>query len=160
MPHLLWVDDDGPGMFLYEVYQLEQQGWTVEFAENITDAAAALQARDYRAILLDQMMPLGADHNQPVDVWAGCLILWWLRQAGPPPGAPHASIEATPMLWDTTPRPANCSIPILMVSAFDDPDVDEDIRRIQAPSPVQVFVKPVEADLLLQRLATILGTDP
>jgi|GEM_PF-4827585 len=153
MPDLLWVDDDGPGMFLFEVFQLEQQGWTVHFVTHIAAAAEALAAKPYDAVLLDQMMPLGAGDDQPVDVWAGCLVVWWMRHRAPPPGAPAASVEATHALWAATPLPHNQGVPVVIVSAFDDPEVDAEIRKVSpTPRPVHILVKPVEAEALLLQL--------
>lgn len=154
MPDLLWIDDDGHGMFLFEVYQLEQEGWTVHFATHLAAAAEALSTRTFDAVLLDQMMPLGAGDDQPVDVWAGCLVAWWLRTGTPPPGAPGASIEATAHLWAETALPTNRSLPMVMVSAFDDAEVEAQVRGlVPEPSPVPILVKPVDATQLLAHLS-------
>lgn len=156
MPDLLWVDDDGPGMFLFEVFQLEELGWTVHFTTHIEGAAEALRSRDFDAVLLDQMMPLAGGTDQPVDVWAGCLVLWWLRHQRPPGGAPAASIEATQVLWKAPPRAANTRAPALVVSAFDDPEVDAEIQAVlPGPEGIDILVKPVEAAALLERLAAL-----
>ena len=153
MPELLWVDDDGQDMFLYEVYELESRGWTIHFAGSVSEATQRLSTQRFDAVLLDQMMPLEAGPHQSVDVWSGCMVGWWLRTAGPPPGVPKASLEQSQHLWTPPPIPHNQTIPVVIVSAFYDVDVAEQVRAIPSPSgAVEILPKPVDFEGLLTQL--------
>lgn len=151
MPRLLWMDDEGARKFLYEDYKLKQQGWQIDWATSVDEAVHALCTRPYDAILIDQMMPLGGVGQQYIDVWTGCLLLWWLRRGTPPDVAPPPTLEASSALWEVSPLEANRTTPTICVSAFDDPDIRPVMLAASETEAlrVPVLVKPIRfADLL------------
>ena len=145
MPHLLWIDDEGERKFLFEVYKLRKEGWTIDWAVSVDEATMALASHAYDAVLLDQMMPLGGKGAHHVDVWTGCLVLWWLRRGTPPEAAPPPSIEASRALWEASPLEANRKAKVICVSAFDDEDVVPVMQAVASDgSPdVPILVKPI-----------------
>lgn len=154
MPRLLWIDDEGERKFLFEVYKLRKNGWEVDWAVSVDEATAALATHAYDAILLDQMMPLGGKGAHHVDVWTGCLVLWWLRRGEPPAAAPPPSIEASRALWAAAPLEANRTAMTICVSAFDDEDVVPVMQAVaEDGSPdVPILVKPIRFEELLHAL--------
>jgi len=157
MPRLLWIDDEGERKFLFEAYKLRKEGWTVDWAVSVDEATAALAHHPYDAILLDQMMPLGGKGSHHVDVWTGCLVLWWLRRGHPPEAAPPPSIEASKTLWEAVPLAANRTVEAICVSAFDDDEVVPVIQAVaEDGSPeVPMMVKPIRYPELLAALVAI-----
>jgi len=157
MPRLLWIDDEGERKFLFEAYKLRQEGWIVEWAVTVEEATAALSTQPYDAVLLDQMMPLGGDGSHHVDVWTGCLVLWWLRRGHPPEAAPPLSIEASRVLWTTKALEENRRVPAICVSAFDDDEVMPVMQDAADDGSLEVpmMVKPIRFPDLLAALSAV-----
>jgi len=146
---LLWVDDDGPERFLYEAYMLERSGWKVQWARSVMEGMESLGQERFDAVLLDQMLPfgvLGADGGDPPDVWAGCLLLYWLRGLSRPSAAPPVRASDEREFSSRRAREENREVPAIIVSAFYDDDVDAAVKKVQA---VPQFSKPLEVQQLL-----------
>jgi hypothetical protein len=145
---LLWIDDDGPGRFLYEEYMLTKRGWSIVWATSVRDALERLGSEGFAAIMLDQMLPLDPGPLAPTDVWSGCLLLYWLRGRPRPAAAPQA--EDPDMFLEFSPLGGNRSSTVIIVSAFHDDEVEEAIKAIE-PS-MQVIKKPIDLDKLITML--------
>ena len=160
MPRLLWIDDEGERKFLFEVYKLRQDGWTVDWAVSVEEATTALATHHYDTILLDQMMPLGGQGAHHVDVWTGCLMLWWLRRGSAPEAAPQPSIEASSALWKASPLEANRKTRVICVSAFDDEDVVPVMKAVadDGSPEVLLLVKPIRFAELFNALCDVEAT--
>src|SRR5262245_32422122 len=90
---ILWLDDDGPNRFPYELSVLADKGLSSDWAEDATEAVRKLSTVVFSLVLLDQVFPLvkGSTYK---DIWSGCRLLYWLRGLEPPPGAPQGAIWA------------------------------------------------------------------
>ncbi len=168
MPRLLWTDDDGPNRFMMEEFTLRQAGWTVVWARGLRSAVEALATAPHDALLLDQMLPWSDPEDQRagrdgVDVWGGCLLLWWLRRGAPPPAAHPGQLARFADMWDRAPLPANRALPVAVVSAFDDPDVRVQLAAVSEAGPggrppaVPVWTKPVDRDVLMDFVGALAG---
>ena len=124
---LLWADDDIGRRFVYNRYRLEEEGWRVEEAPHVLDAARKLSEEDYDFILLDQMYPFSA-HAPADDVWGGCRLLYWLKgRTQPRVAGPVPSIE---QLGKLSPRKSNQQAPLMFLSSFDDPAVRKALHEV------------------------------
>lgn len=124
-PIFLWADDDGPKRFEYDENCIRQLGWTVLWAGSIEEAASLLASSPVDAVLLDQMMPYRAGDPKQL-VWAGCLILRWLRGAARPPRAPQG-VERD--LWSRTPLDVNRGVRVRVTSSYHDVEVHAAMRE-------------------------------
>lgn len=164
---LLWIDDDGPRHYLYELHRLRALGWEVRWATSAADAAAALAADAFDAALLDQLLPLAPATDGVAaarSVWGGALLAAHLRDPAALAGLPAAVRAAAQPLLDP-PLAHNRGLPLLVVSAFDDPEVDELLARpgLAHPrlGPLRRVPKPVDFDDLQAFLDEALQTaDP
>jgi CheY-like chemotaxis protein len=147
---LLWVDDDGPDRFLYEEYMLTRRGWSVVWATSIRDALEKLGNGEFNALLLDQMLPLDPGPLAPADVWGGCLLLYWLRGKDWPSAAPQAG--EPDVFRSVAPLESNRSIPVIIVSAFHDDEVEEAIKA--AEPAMQTVKKPIDFNTLISKLGS------
>ncbi len=163
MPRLLWTDDDGPRRFMMEEFTLRRAGWDVEWAQGMSPAVRKLEQSAFDVVILDQMIPwndaqVGIPGENPVDVWGGCLLLWWLRRGTPPPTLHRSQVERFGEMWTARPLAANRSAPVTIVSAFEDPDVREQLLLVSGPGEggcaveTPIWTKPVDRDVLMQFL--------
>jgi CheY-like chemotaxis protein len=146
---LLWIDDDGPERFPYEAIVLAEKGWEIQWAKTGKEAVEALSSQEFDAIILDQMLPwirrISASREP---VWAGCLLLAWLRGHDRPSLAPQ--LPGFEQLPNFQPLEANRAKPVVLVSAYHDLEVEDALRLIQPD--LQQFVKPIDADDLVSAL--------
>lgn len=147
--NLLWIDDDGPGRFLYEEYVLQGKGWRVVWATSVREALEILGKDGFDAILLDQMLPLNPGPLAPADVWGGCLLLYWLRGLLRPSAAPQ--VEEPDVFGYVSPLASNRATKVIIVSAFHDDEVEKAIRSAEVS--MQIVKKPIDIDYLITTLA-------
>lgn len=155
MPDLLWIDDDGrkegpnggPGRFPYEERVLGRNGWKIHWARSGKKAADLLSEEVFQGVILDQMFPWKGRLSESEPVWAGCLLLAWLRGKDRPAEAPP--IPGFEELAGYSPLLANQSIRVVLVSGFQDPDVERALRAIE-PNLLQMM-KPIDALELVRR---------
>lgn len=146
---LLWTDDDPPGRFEYEAFILEDEGWEIRWAPDVTAAAIALSKDSFDAMILDQMLPYEALRKGD-PLWGGCLLLRWLRGKAPPP---NVSLDPTGPLTRLTPGADNRDIPVVVVSAFHDPKVEAAMRDASELDRGLVMVpKPIDINALASLL--------
>ena len=148
---LLWADDDGPKHFLYELSVLESRGWVVRWACSVEEAVRALRAEPFDALLLDQLMPVAEAGNCVVAerfVWSGALLVAWLRDPAALEALPAAVRAASAAVTAAPPHPENLLLPLQLVSAFDDPEVDALLAKPTLGAPRRI-AKPVDLDDLL-----------
>jgi CheY-like chemotaxis protein len=150
---LLWIDDDAPERFMYENFVLSQNGWEITWATSAEAGAEALRDRPFKVVILDQMLPwstngLGRDL---AEVWAGCLLLAWLRDKRRPSKAPPR--EAFERLYTMNPLGANRTVPVILGSAYYDDEIMASLFEIEPQLP-QV-PKPIDCSRLLEILASV-----
>lgn len=146
---LLWVDDDKPDKFLYEEMMLSNEGWGIQWATNVVEAARTLSAKKYQALLLDQMLPYEKDKRP--DVWSGCLLLRWLREAELRTGIEME--ENYRELHDLKPLRENTSMEVIVVSAYADESVEQEMKSASEKDRYLRFEpKPVIFDDILDIL--------
>jgi CheY-like chemotaxis protein len=152
MADVLWIDDDGPsdgpGRFPYEVRVLNRNGWNVTWAPTGKQATDLLSKQAFQGVILDQMFPWRGKLRETGPVWAGCLLLAWLRGANRPVSAPP--ISGFEQLESLSPLVINQSIRVILVSAFYDPEVEAALKEIE-PGLTQL-VKPIDPPELVRRL--------
>lgn len=144
---VLWTDEDAPDRFVYGKFILERAGWTVDWANSVAEATSKLSANRYRALILDQMMPLepGRGPEPAVTVWGGCAVLRWLRGASIPDLMPMEQRHACEALWQRRPLVPNRSIPAAIVSGYRDEKIVEAIHSASAQDQAIVFLpKPLD----------------
>ena len=145
----LWADDDGPVRFQYDEYCIRQIGWTVLWACSIEEAAGLLESHAVDAILLDQMMPYRTGDPKQL-VWAGCLLLRWLRGADRPARAPQGTERD---LWSRTPLAVNRGVRIKVTSSYHDADVQAAMRAAsERDKNLTILPKPTNTNRLLDFL--------
>ncbi|HEY2295631.1 MAG TPA: hypothetical protein VGM86_33415 [Thermoanaerobaculia bacterium] len=147
---LLWIDDDAPGRFRYEHQMLTQRGWQITWAKCAEEAADLLRREVFRAIILDQMFPWskqspGTDTDE---VWAGCFLLFWLRDKGRPSKAPPREPFDSLFTETKAPLPSNRTIPVVLSSAYFDEDISASIFDIEPHIPE--LPKPIDLERLLE----------
>ena len=162
---LLWTDDDDPFQFVYETHILQRAGWEIQWARDVQQGAEMLRDARFDALVLDQHMPFDSQHSKeippPLRIWGGCLLLWWLRCQRWPDDAPYApAISASP-IWQWSPSPSNNDLPVIMVSAYYDEEVE---RIIQSASSIdrdlEILTKPLRLPDLQDFLAPLTEATP
>lgn len=148
-PRLLWTDDDGRERFLYEEYVIQDEGWDIAWATDVTAAARRLSTEPFDALILDQMLPY--EGLRPTDVlWSGCVLLRWLRGKGPPP---NLNLEPGGGLSRMTPLDLNSDIPAFIVSGFHDLAVEAATRDAsEQDRNIPLVPKPVDVEIILSFL--------
>jgi len=162
---LLWTDDDDPFQFVYESHILGRDGWEIRWARDVQEGAALLRDHPFDALVLDQRMPFELARGQadppPLRIWGGCVLLWWLRTQRWPDDAPFAPTIASSPIWQWKPAASNTNIPVIMVSAFYDEEIE---RIIQSASPgdrdLEILTKPLRLPDLQDFLAQPAGGTP
>lgn len=138
---LLWTDDEGAVRFQYAIRCLRRDGWDIEWAFNAAEAAERLATEDFDLLILDLMMPPAAGYRE-TNVWSGCMVMRWLRGASRPE---HAPVDFP--AFEGSVRPANVGLPVLLVSAYDDPgvwDAIDEVSRVE--QDLVVLRKPLDVD--------------
>lgn len=155
-PHVLWVDDDDPYRFVFEIDLLEKDGWKVTWARDVAEAARCLSNERFDAMILDQMIAGNGVEEQYV-IWAGCRLLRWLRGTDPP-ASQRREDTPWPALQKLAPHDANKHLPVAILSAYHDADVLRATQGASEQDRKALFLgKPVkEAELLgfLQKVRT------
>lgn len=154
--NLLWADDDAPGRFPYEARLIKSAGWDLQWSADVLGTAELLATNSYRALILDQMLPISAEIEQSphlpkaLPLWSGCLLLRWLRGATLPKAAPAGVQNAWDALAIIKPLPTNRRLPVLVVSAFSDKKVTASIRSASKQDHgIDIVTKPAaEEDIL------------
>lgn len=106
-------------------------------------------------VLLDQAFPIGQGYSYK-DVWSGCRLLSWLRSEEPPAGAPHGALWVD-LLRKNKPEPKNREVPVIIISGFQDDQVDAALRRINRR--ISIFPKPVDGDELIETIEKMLARE-
>ena len=158
---LLWVDDDGPGRFLYETMVIESSGeWQIQWAQNPEQAARHLATAAYRAVILDQFMPL-TDDVSGRSPWAGYLLLCWIREQPIQDSLEPALHLAADRIRTSSSRPlaSNKVVPVLILSAFHDKQVASSTRQVNKPyqANTRILVKPIDIGDVISWLDEIEG---
>jgi CheY-like chemotaxis protein len=150
---LLWIDDDAPDRFRHEHRLLTRQGWEITWATNARAGAEALRERAFKVVLLDQMLPWSEDKlgREQEEVWAGCLLLFWLRGKSRPSKAPPR--EAFDGLYAMQPLAANKTAHVILSSAYFDDEIMASLLEIEPDLPE--LPKPIDRDRLLDLLASV-----
>lgn len=157
---LLWVDDDGPAPYFFETTTLSNQGWSVRWAENVTEAAEILAKEEFSAVILDHVLPLRSSPwplSEETVLWGGCLLLYWLRGRELPGHipAPHGFSE----LYASHPLEANRQVPIVVVSAYFSDEIQAAMRGAISPeTELRSLTKPVDTEGLLMALEEVTGS--
>jgi CheY-like chemotaxis protein len=156
---LLWVDDDDPGRYLYETQVIQSSGeWQIEWAQNPERAAHELASKAYRAVILDQLMPvtMAVRERSP---WAGYLLLCWLRERPIEDWLEPALHEAIEHIKRASAPPLvqNKTAPVLILSAFDYKRAVTAIRQINKPyqANTRILIKPIDLKDVLDWLGEI-----
>lgn len=149
-PRVLWTDDDPPERYEYESFVLEDEGWDVVWAPDVSSAARLLAREHFDALILDQMLPYEGLQPGGDPLWNGCLLLRWLRGKGPPPSL---KLDPNGGLGQLRPATENRDIPTVVVSAFHDPNVEAAMRDASAQDKnLPVVPKPIDMSALLDFL--------
>lgn len=114
---LLWADDEGPDRFLFAAHRLRAAGWEIVWVTTVGEAAERLRHQRFDAALFDQMMPMVS--GLAPSVWSGCTLFRWLRGLPRHPAAPPSLLPP-----DGAPSEANVRVPVLIISAYADADVE------------------------------------
>lgn len=158
-PRLLWTDDDPPGRFEYEQFVIQDEGWDITWAPDVTTATRLLSEQPFDALILDQMLPPYVGLRKGDPIWGGCLVLRWLRGKAPPG---NLAIDPDGPLAKNHPLPRNADLPTIIVSAFHEPKVEAAIRDASpADRNIPLIPKPLDMNAILDflRRATS-GGDP
>jgi len=142
---VLWTDDDGETRFVYEINTMRALGWEVVWAHDAVGAVERLRTERFDALILDQMLPW--QRGNPIQLWGGCVVLWWLRQQTWPPQLPSPiQVQSLPF-WSQTPLAGNAEAPAILVSAFYNEEVERISRGASAlDQDIEVLAKPVRID--------------
>jgi CheY-like chemotaxis protein len=145
---LLWVDDDAPRRFFYESIVIESSGaWQIEWAQNPEQAARHLATRAYRAVILDQLMPL-TEEVSGRSPWAAYLLLCWLRDQQIQDSLEPSLHLAAARIKRSSEQPVagNKIVPVLILSALDDKQVERMTRQVNKPfqANMRFLVKPID----------------
>ncbi|ESP94983.1 MULTISPECIES: response regulator [Pseudoalteromonas] len=144
---LLWIDDEKDNFF-FETMLLEEEGFTLDWATTIPEAAKLLNQHYYDGILLDQQIK---DISQPIDsdlvVWMGTLFICWLKNR-----RVHLDQQLLELLEKLktcpVPKESNTTTPILIISGFYDSDVQKTINQL-CDGRIKRTTKPLEEAELL-----------
>lgn len=145
---LLWIDDDAPDRFRHEHRLLSRQGWDVTFATSARAGAEFLQDQAFTAVVLDQMLPWrGGMHGKGrEEVWAGCFLLYWLRNKNRPSKAPPR--KDFERLSTMQPLDTNRNVAVILCSAYFDDEVMAAFTEVEPG--LQELPKPIDRDRLLE----------
>lgn len=148
VPTVLWTDDDPDERIWYERTVLEEAGVEILRAYDVLEAARILARRRVDAMLLDQMLPASFAAHPTPDVRGGCWLLRWLRGAPPPPSAPTS--DTFRALSEVRKARLNREIPVMILSAYYDEKINEDIRSASArDAGIRILPKPINIDEVL-----------
>jgi len=141
---LLWVDDDGRERFLYEEYLLRKKGWDIIWAHTTKDAARILTQEAVDGIATDHIHPLTGD--EPT-TWGGYHLIKWLRNDrdddwGEPKRIP-------PEIESYRPLDGNKNLPVLIIGAFFDEEVERRIRDLPHADELSWLEKPINVEKLI-----------
>jgi len=148
---IIWIDDDGEDRFPLELKRLRENRWDVSWALGVERAVEKLAAQAFRAVILDQMLPIGASPINRANVWQGCLLLHWLRGMPFPKLAPE--LQEWKKLAGLSPLEENRTAKMIVASAFFDAEVDRAIRAIE-PNLISI-AKPINAPNLIKALESL-----
>jgi CheY-like chemotaxis protein len=149
----LWVDDDGEDRFLYEISILKDENIFTDWAIDASEAVVRLQETAYNLVILDQVFPIDPDLSFK-DVWSGCRLLYWLRGEAPPRAA-HQGGGWPEFLHEKKPLEKNRGVPVIIISGFQDDQVDEALKN--ANQSVTIFPKPVDGEKLTEVVTRLLS---
>lgn len=139
---LLWVDDDGEERFRYEQRILGARNWEIAWALDLLDAAEKLSTSPFDALVVDQSLPLRKG-GEPTRIEGGYTLLHWLRRGEAPPGGEFDDFRRP--LNGKQALGENRCLPVLIVSAFFDEDLDAKIRQI-SPEDQEILIAPKPLD--------------
>lgn len=149
-PQLLWTDDDPPGRFEYEQFVIQDEGWDITWAPDVTTATRLLSEKTFDALILDQMLPPYVGLRKGDPIWGGCLVLRWLRGKAPPMGL---TLDSEGPLVKYQPDRHNADLPTVIVSAFHDPKVESALRDASpADRDIKLVPKPLDMGAILDFL--------
>jgi hypothetical protein len=156
---LLWVDDDEPGRFLYEMQVIQSSGeWQIEWAQNPERAAHELASKAYRAVILDQLMPLTTAVRER-SPWAGYLLLCWMREQPIQDWLEPALHDTIEHIKRASARPLvqNKATPVILRSAFGYKKIASAIRQVNKPyqANTRILAKPIDLKDVLDWLGEI-----
>jgi CheY-like chemotaxis protein len=149
---LLWIDDDAPDRFRYEHRLLTRHGWETTWATSASAGAEALRDQVFEVVLVDQMLPWSEEElrKQSEEVWAGCLLLFWLRGKKRPSKAPPR--KAFDNLYRMAPLARNRTVPVILSSAYYDEEIAAALLEIELHLPE--LPKPIDCNRLLELLGS------
>jgi nucleoside phosphorylase len=150
-PLVLWVDDDGPGRFEFEIYCLKREGYRIDFAVDVIQAATLLCYRKYDAVLLDNLIPYRYGSVESIGAWGGYVLYSWLRNSVRSKRAPPTvSLRDLDQL---EPNPLNRGVPVLMCTAFHDDEVWSALQSAKLDNEkLLTAAKPINAHTLARWL--------
>jgi CheY-like chemotaxis protein len=158
LPELLWIEDE-PAQLTAACGEIEDRGWNVTFRSDIVSAAEQLSAKQYHALILDLMV--AGDRDGVVRGfanWATYRLLCWL--GGLPTSAKAGVSEHWKELDDITPQRDNRTIPAMILSAYNAPDVTKamnDANQVRVGAEIRMYSKPIDevqvAEVLLAVVA-------
>lgn len=146
--HLLWVDDEGEDAFRHERRELSKDsGWTLQWARTVNDAIDQLARQAFTAVILDQRLPR-ATLSDPLDEWAGCKLLYWLRRTERPSGGwpwPRDGSSSARIDTPVLPLEPNTSVPVAVVSICHYPEIRlATLAASQADASMRYYTRPVD----------------
>lgn len=146
---ILWLDDE-PDNIEFIAEALMADGHQVELVSAVEAAIEQLENTGYDIMLLDQQLPLpGIDVKYENFVWAGCIILRWLRGNGDTieNAADNVKKQIKYYIEQGQPLAANSRIPVAICSAFFDKQV---IKALKSSSTqdnhIQILLKPLDIE--------------
>lgn len=148
--HLLWVDDDGPARYSYELAMLKKDDWTVDWAHSSLEAIESLSVQEYHGVITDNTHPWKPSSD--LLRWGGFHMLQWLRVDA------ESWDENFPFgedLEGLVPLPSNRQVPVLILSAFYDEEVVKKIDSMPGGDEVSWMAKPAGTEALLAFLSVI-----
>jgi CheY-like chemotaxis protein len=120
------------------------------WARTVQEAIEALETIEFRAVLLDQFLPMDDPLTDRANLWQGSLLLHWLRGHAFPGQAPAIAIEEWKAFAGRAPLDANRRVHVIIVSAYFDAEVDAAMRTIEPD--LSLMQKPLDATKLVQAL--------
>jgi Restriction endonuclease len=143
--NLLWVDDDGPQRFPYEVHILEKRGWVVTWVTTTADAARFLATEYVDGVVTDIIHPL--TENSVPSLWGGYHLIKWLRDERRGNWGDMKQIpSAIERYW---PLDGNQHLPILVASSFFDEEIQDRIRKLPRSAELSWLPKPLDDEKLI-----------
>lgn len=151
---VLWVDDEGPGRFLYAAHRLTKDGHSIDWARTAQEAAHMLSHNPFDGVLCDQMFPL-LEGIGGATVWAGASLIRWLRGTGVPRGAPTGIGRRRRFIFAAgLPVPKhNANIPVAIVSAYRHDKVEAALAEVADIGPIVYIGKPFDLDAIRRALS-------